>query len=470
MVTKNRFVARCVQPRVLSLIGACLFTHGQAANAQSAPAISQPVSVHSLFAPAGEWVLPDVAQNVEREQALNLFKRVELEDFTLSGFVASRRPRGTPEDLADYRTYLGLGYARNLAGDVALTGRAFYGAGTYSGDNSYVDPESGRLPDEVSAGGASVGNWLGADGQIRSRVFERHAVQAGFEYRQQLEMDLLQQDKVFGRAPTANEGQPLRTMDFVANSEVVLTNDLSLNAGFRFDDAQTAQTSSVDPRVELRYKPQQNATLSAVFDQKNDDAIAGDRAIPLISVAQESNQARNYALAYEQAFTKRNKLRVSAFRYDVDGLLAGDVSAMSSPAQIDATGFEVGVERKQRGIRTNISYAYQQTQSLVGGLNQGSVARRLTKVGMGFPLWARRLSTAVELQYHDIFSPMMGGQAYDYVVGNLTLASGELARDTSLSFGVRDTFKAGDSIVSSPLMPLVPIDGRSLRLDLKRKF
>jgi hypothetical protein len=97
------------------------------------------------------------------------------------------------------------------------------------------------------------------------------------------------------------------------------------------------------------------------------------------------------------------------------------------------------------------------------------VGRHLTKLSLGFPFWARKLSSAVELQYHDIVSPMMG-QGYDFVVGNLTLASSELSKDTSLSFGMRDVIKARDEPVSNQLAPFIPQDGRSLRLDLKRKF
>jgi TonB dependent receptor len=446
--------------RVITLLGACTTLPGRAAEPVSAPVIS-PASMQSLFAPAGTWTTPSTAQKIESEQALNYFGSLALDDLTVSGFMASRRPQ--PE-AADYRTYLGVRYARTLTDGIALNGHTFYGAGTYSGDNSYVDPETGALPAEVSASGAPVGEWVGADLQVHSKVLERHAVQAGFEFRQQLAMDLLGQEKLFGKSVMANDAAPLRTMDFVANSEVALASDLSLNAGIRYDDTQRAPSKAVDPRVEVRYKPQESTTLSAMFDRKNDEAIATDRATPLINMAQDSNEVRNYALAYEQALTQHDSVRLSAFRYDAEGMVD------SSTGQIDAAGFEVGMERKQPdGIRTNVSYAWQQTQSLIDGATQGSVARRLTKVGLGFPIFARKLSTGLELQYHDIFSPTMG-QTYDYIVGNLTLASSELARDTNLSIGVRDTFRARDTGTASAFLPLLPVNGRSLRVDVKRKF
>lgn len=382
-----------------------------AAGKLAVPMIAQPFDVQSLFAPAGAWTLPTTAEKIERERALNYFGSLAVEDLSVSGFVASRRPSA---DSADYRTYLGVRYARALADGIAVSGHTFYGAGTYSGDNSSVDPETGALPAEVHASGSSAGEWLGADWRVRSKVFERHTVQAGFAYRQPLALDLLQQEKLFGKPMLSSDAQMARKMDFVTQSEFALTRELSLRTVLRYDDRQKLQSKAVDPRIELRYQPLQDTTLSAVFDKKN---------------------------------------------------------AANSAAQIDATGFELGMERKlPDGVRANVSYAWQQTQTLAAGISQGSVARRLTKVGVGFPLWTRRLSTAVELQYHDIFSAALAGQSYDYVVGNLTLASGELARDTSLSIGMRDTFMARDAAAVSPLLPAPPLDGRSLRVDVKRKF
>ena len=466
--------------RWLPLCLLCAVSAAQANDAATLAAGLRIVTPEELFAPIGA-PKSSVAADVEREQALNYFNRLEIDDFTVSGFVASRKPQRSlaapgdslPQENADYRTYLGLGYRRTLGDSVAVSGRTFYGSGTYSGDNSYVNPQGGVLPDEVRASAQSAGDWVGTDMNIASKLFERHDFNAGVEYRQQLTTDLFREERLFG-ATTATAEPPQRKVDVVAKTEVSLAPGLALNTRLRYDEKPTAQATTIDPRVELRYQPRNDATISAVFDRADHAAVAYDRASPLVNVAEDFNRTRNYSLAYEQSLSSVDKVRVSAFRYGVNGVIADAASsnwtAFDTMAQIDSAGFEVGMERRQPGgTRSSLSYAYQQTNNSIGGLDQGSVGRHLTKMSVGFPFWARKLSTALEVQYHDIVSPMMG-QGYDFVVGNLTLASGELAKDTNLSFGMRDVIKARDEVVSNQLMPFVPQDGRSVRLDLKRKF
>ena len=108
----------------------------------------QPVNLQTLFASPVDVSSVD---RIEREQALNFSKNLDLDEFRLTGFVASRRPEASPVATADYRTYLGLRYQDTVADSVQLSGHTFYGAGSYDGDNSYVNPNSGALPDEVRA-------------------------------------------------------------------------------------------------------------------------------------------------------------------------------------------------------------------------------------------------------------------------------------------------------------------------------
>ena len=467
---ERRLPIRPAKTRWLPLCFLCLTPSAQANDASSLATGLRIVTPEELFAPVGA-PKSSTAANVEREQALNYFNSLQVDDFTVSGFVASRKPQS--EENADYRTYLGVGYKRTLGETLAVSGRTFYGSGTYSGDNSYVDPQTGVLPDEVRAVGDTQGDWVGTDMTVASKLFARHDFNAGVEYRQQLTTDLFREEKLFGGAAAVAEPVQ-RKVDVVAKTEVALARGLALNTRLRYDEKPAAQAATIDPRVELRYQPASDATISAVYDRADHAAVAYDRASPLVNVAQDFNRTRNYSLAYEQSLSSVGKVRVSAFRYGVNGMLAdaapSNPNAFDAMAQIDSAGFEVGMERRASGgARSSLSYAYQQTNNSIGGLDQGSVGRHLTKMSVGFPFWARKLSTALEVQYHDIVSPMMG-QGYDFVVGNLTLANGELAKDTNLSFGLHDVIKARDEVVSNQLMPFIPQDGRSLRLDLKRKF
>ncbi len=437
------------------------------------------MSFDELFAPSE---VASTKKSAKRDPALNVFKSLALDDgVTVSGFVASRKPKAPAMHAAadsdyeamDYRTYLGVNYKLDLAQDVRVSGRTFYGAGTYDGDNSQIFEEAGALPDEVRSSGAAVGEWFATDWQLSSKLFDRHTFQAAINYRQELQTNFLQESAIFRQRQADAELD--RLVNVVARSEVALAPDLSLKTRVRLETDRTATAGAIDPHMELRYKPQENASVIAVFDQAEGAPVSHERAYhPAVSIAEGSNRIRNYELAYEHSLTSLHSLRVAAFRYNVEGLLAqpapaAEPAAATDPtAQVGSTGFEIGMERRQEnGTRTSITYARQQTADLVARSSQGGLGRHLTKLRLGLPIWANRLSTDFELQYHQIVSPLIDGQQRDYVIGNLTLASRVITRDSKFSIGMHNVFDVRENAIG---IPLIPAEGRSLRLDVTRKF
>jgi hypothetical protein len=167
-------------------------------------------------------------------------------------------------------------------------------------------------------------------------------------------------------------------------------------------------------------------------------------------------------------------VRFSAYRYDVDGLLAqgADPSgvAETAGARIDTTGFEVGMERNgSGGTRARVSYAWQETTDWFATSN-GSLGQHLTKLSLDIPILANRLSTSFELQHLGVVGSLVGDQNRDFFIGNLTLASGAVSSDTRLSFGMHNLFGAKETGSGARLLSFIPPDGRSLRLDVTRKL
>jgi hypothetical protein len=450
-----------------------------------APAHAMDPVLDAFGEPVGTVSEPSVAEKVEREQALSFYKSLQLDDdVVVTGFVASRKPHSADSlepsvldhNAADYRTYLGVRYKHDLGDVLQLSGHTFYGAGTYDGDHSYVDPTDGALPDEVRSSGDPIGEWVGADWKVSSRLSSRHVVQTGIEYRQELGMQLFGQDALFGKSSIVDGENLRRRLGVVTTSQLAVTDSVSLNTGLRYGGNYEMSHDSIDPRVEVLYRPMSNATVKALFNQVDNAPVSLDRAYPAVSVAEDSNRIRNYELAYEQSVTERNRVRLAAYRYNVEGALAGApadavATGLDSTAHVDASGFEVGMERRQPGgTRASVSYAWQQTTDSVLSAVQGATGRHLTKLSVGVPLLSRKLSTAFELQYHDLVGPMLQEERRDFVIGNVTLANGELLRNTDLSFGVHNVFDVRDDQSGPQLIPFLPADGRSLRLDLKRKF
>lgn len=455
--------------RALQAIALCTLCIGSPARSAEPPAAAtvplQSLNFGTLFDAASLGPAPQVVGEAEHPQAVSYFKKLEYADLDLSGFVASR----TDQNSADYRLYLGVRYMRSLGEAARLSGRTFYGVGTYDG----INHEGGALPEEVRASGEPRGGWIGSDWQISSRLFDRTTFLAGVEYRQPLGAGLLNLNELLGRPSPAASDPSGPKVGIVTRGEVALARDLSLKIRMRYDEDPGAPGSSIDPRVELLYKPRQNATLKAFFDQAAYAAPSRERAYyPTLSVAQDSDRIRNYELAYELSLTSQQKLHLSAYRYGVEGLPAySSVMAVDSSAGIDTTGFEVGMERKNAGgARTRLSYAWLATADSLAGASHGVLERHLTRLRMDIPLLSHRLTTAFELQYLDIAGPLVSERDRGYLIGNFTLASGRLAGATRVSIGIHNMFDARDTGDDARPLPLLPQDGRSLRVDVARRL
>jgi hypothetical protein len=370
---------------------------------------------------------------------VSLLKRIEADDLSITSFLASREAAEFP----DYRVYLGVDYGTELGSLARLTSRAFYGTGTYDG----FDPNGPALPEEVRTSDAGPGQWVGADWKVESHAFSGHALSAGVEYRQELGPEALDFTTLLGRQDVSLAGQPDRKVGLVTNDKVALADNLSLNVRVRYDEASNATASVIAPRAEMIYRPAETSTLSAVFDQAP-------------SASTQAESSRNYELGYRRSLWQRNTLKLSAYRRITD-----------ANAQIDTSGFEVGMERNGfRGTRTRVSYGWQANADGLAGTANSSLAQHLAKMSMEVPILPKRLSTSFELQYVGLTGPLIGDSERQHVIGNLTLASGTVSRDTRVTFGMRNLFGAKPAGSGGPVTSFVPADGRSVRLDVERKL
>jgi hypothetical protein len=159
--------------------------------------------------------------------ALSFFRKVDSDDLQLTSFVASR----AAQDAANYRVYVGLGYRQALASFAKFTARTFYGAGTYDGNNA-----DGSLPEEVRSASHPSGAWLGSNWQLESRIFEKHTFSAGVEYRQQVEMPLMQIAGVLARNDSLAASERVRKVGFTTRGRFALASGVALNVRARVDE------------------------------------------------------------------------------------------------------------------------------------------------------------------------------------------------------------------------------------------
>jgi len=361
-----------VRLAALTLPSLALFAAAPGAHAaDTRPFYYQPLTLQETFAPPAQVTAAD---RVQREQALNFYKGLDLDNVKVSGFMASRRSSGAADPATDYRTYVGVRYHDALTESMQLSSHTFYGAGSYDGDNSYADPKSGALPEDVRADGKAVGEWLGSDWQVKTQSSGGHTLQAGLEYRQPVAMHLLEDRHLFGNLASAEDPATAhRSVGLNAGSSIAVAKDVAIHAHVR----SSAETS----------------------------------------------------------------------------------------------GYDVGLTHQPKsGIRAGASYAVQQISDPLSSPHAPGLERRLARVNVAVPFFSDRFSTAFEVQHNDVESTLIPQGRRDFVVGNLTVASGRLVRHTHLSLGVQNLFDTRGVNDGGVAIPFMPADGRSVRLDLKRMF
>lgn len=400
------------------------------------------------------------------DAALSLLRKIDADQLRITGFIASR----DGADARDYRLYLGVRYETELGSLAQVTSRAFYGAGTFAG----FAPQGTALPEEVRASSSLPGNWFGADWKLQSQLFAHHSLTAGVEYRQQLASDLLALSELLGRRGVVDTEPPRRRIGLFTTDDVTLSKNLALKIRLRYGEDTTAAESVVAPRVEVVYHPGKDSTLSAVFDQEENAPLSRPLAYnPWAGTDALTDRFRNFELSYSKSLRQQSTLQLSAYRYDAEGLLAQppDSSELldSVNAELGTTGFKIGVEHRTRhGTHGRISYAWQETTDWRAGTLNGNLGQRLASMSVDFPIVPRRLRTSIELQYVDFVGSLLGDRDHDYVIGNLTVASGSLSQNTRITLGMHNLFDVRETGNPAQWLSFVPPDGRRVRIDLTR--
>ena len=361
------------QSLMLGSVAVCAFAQAQSTLPAPLPALSfAPLSLDNPFGSPGA--------QPEQNRALSYFHRVDDDGLQLSSFLASR----AVQDVANYRLYLGVGYAQNLTSFAKLSARTFYGTGTYDGAN-----QGSALPDEVRSA-TDPGAWLGSNWQVESKLFDRHSFFAGVEYRQQVTMPLTELSELLARTDNIGIGQPARKVGFVTRSRFALSSEYAINVRTRFDEG------------------------------------------------------------------------------------SGSLNPLTPATTTDTNRLEVGMERTiNGGSRTQLSYAWQTSMDGLGGSTRFD--QRLAKLRMDVPTFSTRVSTGFELQYLDVLNPLgtLSNRANptNFVIGNLSIAGHDISNSTRISLGLNNLFGVRDDTPNAArFMSSVPVDGRSVRVDVSRKL
>jgi hypothetical protein len=219
---------------------------------------------------------------------------------------------------------------------------------------------------------------------------------------------------------------------------------------------------------------------SKLFDKHSFFAGADYRqqvTMPLTGLSEVLARTDNIGIgqpARKAAFVTRSRFVLSSeyalnvrTRFD-EG--SGSLNPTTPLATTDTNRYEVGMERAvEGGSRTQLSYSWQSSSDTLARSTR--IDQRLTKLRMDVPTFSTRISTGFELQYLNVLAPLDTFQSRDFVIGNLSIAGHDFSNRTRVSLGLNNVFDVKDnSADAARLMSTVPVDGRTLRIDVVRKL
>lgn len=428
-----------------------------------------------------------VAQDADYERAKRLFGKLALGGVTFTG-AYSERIKGVPTasydavfndsstQTSDSQTALDLGYSRELAENLDLSGHLYYGDYTYVADFPYDQPPVIVNKEITSA------EWWGAEVKLVAQG-ERHKLVTGLEFQDNFRQDMenydLGSESVYLDSRNSSERRGLYVQD-----EMTIMAGLLLNAGLRYDHYSTVG-DALNPRLALIYNPREATTLKVMYGT----AFRAPNVYELYYniPSQGSKPSENlkpeeittYEFVVEHQLRPRLRLTASVYKNEISNLinqvtdLADDLDVFRNIDQVEAKGVELEAEQVWAGgARLRASYAWQTSRDEDSGEELTNSPRHLAKLNFSQPWFGEALRSGLEVQYTGRRQTLSGGTTGEYTVANLTLLTQKIAPGLELAGSVYNIFdrRYGDPGRPEHVQDVLQQDGINFRCKLSYRY
>ena len=435
-----------------------------------------------------------VAQNMDGDSSGSVFGSLGYGDFTLEG-AFNRREKVNPTAwqvgadgfndprlrTTDERSYTSLKYTHSFPEVVDVTAQVYYdrydfeiGYPQTAFDATGTNVISSRFSTEKDAG-----EWWGAELQLNKRLWDRHVITLGAEYRD----DFLQDSRVIVQdmpdQGSHNNASRRSYGVYVQGDFAVLTN-LHLNGGVRYDQYGDFDPA-FNPRLALIYHPWEKSTFKAIYGTAfrapsfYEDILAQDQVL-------KPEEITSYELVYEQEIGRHLRSSLSGFYNQMNDLLVLNSGSFTN-FDANTRGLELALEGSwASGIRGRASYSLQDTRNSSVAWDMPDSPNHLLKFNLSVPLVKDKLFAGLEIHYtsnrRSLHSPtdqpitVQGEDVADFGIVNLTLFSQNLVKNLDFSASVYNLLdrKYGDPASRFHQQDIIGRDGRSFRLKLTYRF
>lgn len=419
-----------------------------------------------------------VAVNMDDGQYGSFFGSLGYKDFTLEGAYINREKVNPTAQYfttfndprlrtTDEQAYANLRYAHSFEDVMDVAARVYYDQTDYE----ITYPYSTALFEQEDSG-----KWWGAELQLSKRLWERHIVTLGAEYRD----DFHQASHIFDATTTYTDFHTNQQSFgvYVQGDFAVLTN-LHAVAGVRYDQVGEADPA-FNPRVALIYNPFDTSTLKVIYGSAFRSPNFLELSDPRFqNIKPEDVNA--YELVYEQGIGRHFRSSVSGYFRQMDDLIMLENGAFTN-FNAQTAGVEVALHGFwTNGIRTTLSYSFQDTKNLTTGGGLPDSPAHMVKFNLSVPVYREKVFVGFEYQYTSSRETIQttttgqtipGGTASGFGVLNLTLFSQNLIKNLEFSASVYNLLNTTYSDPASRfhLQDMIEQDGRSFMVKMTYRF
>lgn len=372
--------------------------------------------------------------------------------------------------------------------DATFTGRVFGGwtgvarAGLdvydYAGTYPFATPNDGTVVQFDGARSVETSAELTVN-----RPGRRHLVTLGAEVRQTLTNRQFASD-IYG--VVLDERHPATILSVYAQDQLTIRPWLLVNGGIRVD-LETAFDASVTPRAGLVVLPGKQSAFKMLhgraFRAPNSYELYYYATMQDQGLTLEPETIATSEAVWEQSIGSRARASVSAFHYDVKGLVEQQALGSYDPetgyglyfanaGRTTANGAEAELEGMLgHGLTTSVSYSHVRAKDwATQGLLSNS-PRHLANLRVAAPIGPLALRMAAEIRGVGARRAIDGGAVPGYVVANV-IASKTLGKRLDVEFGLYNALDAryADPGAEEHAQRAIVQDGRTARIRLVTRF
>lgn len=430
-----------------------------------------------------------IARRRDHDRSDSVMLKGGMGPFTLA-FAHSERTKGIPtasfsqifndprSHTVDVQSFIDFGYRKDLGNDAELVTRLYWGRYDYDGDYAYDYPPVTINRDDARA------RWWGGEAKLVATGFEGHKLVLGAEYqrdyrRDQFNFDV---DPFFSYLADRRRNQRIGVY---AQDEIMLRNDLLLNAGVRYDRYSSTSDSSINPRLALIYKATEDTTLKALYGTAFRAPNAYELYYEVLNPGgQKSNtglrpeRIRSRELIAEHRLSADVRITASVFQNTVSDLItqtmdpSDGLMVFQNLDRARARGAEIEYEKVWAGgSKLRTSYSWQHARNLTTGATVANSPRHLANFNLSKPLFRTGWRAGVEALYVGRRNTLQANTA-GYWLANLTLSTLRLAPGMELSASVYNLFdrRYADPGAEEHLQDVIAQNGRTFRVKLSYAF